>query len=113
MPSVDITTKFNENGEMDLLFYKGNIALHFIDRAIRYSDGCAISSKTGKDIIDGYNTTWYKQRGPFTHLYSDGELGVNNTETLEAFKRLSTEVRIRAPGQHARLAEARNAMQCT
>ena len=56
-----------------------------------------------------YITSWYKQHGPFTHLYSDGELGVNKTETLEAFKRLSTEVRIRAHGQHARLAEARNA----
>ena len=34
MPSIEVTTKFNEKGETDLMFYKRKIAYHVIDRAI-------------------------------------------------------------------------------
>ena len=45
LPSVSLPTKFNENGECDLLFYKRHIAYHIIDCAIRLSDGCEIHNK--------------------------------------------------------------------
>ena len=45
MPSISLPMKFNAEGECDLMFYKGNIAFHSIDRAIRLSDGCEVQDK--------------------------------------------------------------------
>jgi len=110
MPSLSLPTKFCEEGECDLMFYKRFIAFHCIDRAIRLSDGCEIPDKFGTTLLDAYTKTWFKNNGPFAVLYSDGESGLNNPTSIAELKRLGTELRIRAPGQHARIVEARNAM---
>ena len=110
MPSVSITTKFNEQGECDLMFYKRSIAFHIIDRALRVSDGCEVADKHTNTLLNAYATTWVQRHGPFQILYSDGELGLNNAEAITELKRLGTELRIRAPNQHARTVESRQAM---
>ena len=110
MPSYQISTKFNQHGETDLMFYKKNIGFHIIDRAIRLSDGCQIESKHGHDIINAYVTTWYQRNGPFEVLYTDGESGLVKDDSVKELKRLGTELRVRAPGQHARTAESRQSM---
>ena len=107
---MSLPTKFNDNGECDLLFYKRNIAYHMIDCAIRLSDGCEIQNKETATLLDAYVESWYKRNGPFKVLTSDGELGLNNDEAKAELKRLGTELRIRAPGQHARTIEIRNAV---
>ena len=84
--------------------------LYIIDRAIRLSDGCQIADKSPEEILTGYTTTWYQRNGPCQTLYCDGECGVNNAESIAEFKKLGTTVFIRAPQQHARIAEARQAM---
>ena len=52
----------------------------------------------------------FSRDGAFEQLYSDGEQGLNNTSTINALRRLGTELKVRAPEQHARLAEVRQAM---
>ena len=110
MPSVHITTKFNENGECDIMFYKRYRAFHIIDRAIRLSGGCLIEDRESSTLLSAYWTSWVQHHGPFQTLYSDGELGLNNAESIAELKRLGTELKIRAPDQHARLAESRQSM---
>ena len=51
-----------------------------------------------------------QRHGPFKILYSDGEKGLDNPSSLAELKRLGTELRVRPPGQHANLAEARQSM---
>ena len=110
MSSIDITTAFNEKGETDFMFYKRNIGFHVIDRAIRLSDGCEVSDKESETILNAYAATWVQRNGPFKILYSDREKGVNNPNSIAELKRLGTELRVRPPGQHANLAEARQSM---
>ena len=110
MPSVEITTKFNQAGECDLMFYKRSIAFHIIDRAIRLSGGSHVTDKTTETLLTAYATTWVHWNGPFELLYSDGELGLNNADAIAELKRLGTQLRVRAPGQHARIIESRNSM---
>ena len=43
-------------------------------------------------------------------MYSDGELGFNNPAPIAYLKSLGTELQIKAPGQHASIAEARQSM---
>ena len=110
MSSVEIPTKFNEKGECDLMFYKRSIAFHILDRAIRLSDGCQVSDRFSPTLLNAYATTWVQRQGPFQILYTDGELGLNNKEAIAELKRLGTELRVRAPDQHARFVESRQAM---
>ena len=110
MPSLDITTSFNEKGECDLMFYKRKIGFHCIDRAIRLSSGCELSDKLEASLLDAYHTSWVAHHGPFKILYSDGEGGLTTATAIAHLKRLGTELSIRAPDQHARLAEVRQSM---
>ena len=41
---------------------------------------------------------------------TDGQSGMNTAEAKAELKRPGTELRVRAPGQHARIIEIRNAM---
>ena len=72
MPSLDITTTFDEKGETDLMFYKRHIGFHIIDRAIRLSDGREVIDRHSETILNAYATTWLQRNGPFLILYSDG-----------------------------------------
>ena len=110
MSSIDITTAFHEKGETDLMFHKGDIGFHVIDRAIRLSDGCEVSDQESETILNAYATTWVQRHGPFKILYSDGEKGLDNPSSIAELKRLGTDLRVRPPGQHANLAEARQSM---
>ncbi len=110
MPSLSLPTKFNEQGECDLMFYKRNIGFHCIDRAIRLSGGCQVPDRYHETLLTAYCTSWFQIHGPFQVLYSDGELGLNNQKTIQELRNLGTELRIRAPDQHARTAEARQSM---
>ena len=61
-------------------------------------------------LLDAYTTVWFQRHGPFKFLYTDGESGLTNEEAVAALKNLGTTLRVRAPGQHARLAETRQSM---
>ena len=52
MPSASLPTKFNEEGECDLMFYKRKIAFHIIDRSIKLGDGCEIPNKDTNTLLD-------------------------------------------------------------
>ena len=81
-----------------------------MDRALRVSDGCEVPDRKSPTRLDAYWTTWVQREGPFETLYSDGEMGFNNPDAIEQLKRLGTKLQLRAPGQHAQLAESRQAM---
>ena len=81
LPSVSLPTKFLEEGECDLMFYKRKIAFHIIDQTIRLSDGMEIQGKSKESLLHAYVSSWYQRNGPFKLLYMDGESGLNNDES--------------------------------
>ena len=101
---------FLQAGECDLFFYKRNIGYHVIDRALKFSGGMVVKDRLAETVLDAYVDSWVSRYGAFEQLYSDGGLGLNNTSTINALRRLGTELKVRAPEQHARLAEVRQAM---
>ena len=52
MSSVSLPLKFNEETEVDLLFYKDKIICHMADRCIRWSAAKEISNKTMHTVLD-------------------------------------------------------------
>ncbi len=110
-PSMSLPGKFNEEGETDLFFHKSFIDFHIIDRAIRLRDGCEIPNKETRTLLNAYMNCWVQRDGAFKVLYTDGESGlVASKEAQDEMKRLGTELRPRAKGQHAQLAESRQSM---
>ena len=108
--SVSLTTKFNERGQCDIMFYKRQMAWHVIDECIRLSDGCHIQEKDTQTLLTAYATTWVQRHGPFKILMSDGEPGLNCETARTELKRIGTDLRINAPLQHASIVEARQSM---
>ena len=107
MPSLSVPLKFNEEGECDIIFYRDFKAFHIIDRAIRLADGCELENKGTEALLDAYMTSWYQRNGAFKVLYADGEAALNSSEAIDELKRLGTELRTKAPGQHASIIERR------
>ena len=108
--SVSLPTRFNEEGECDLMFYKNYIAFHIIDRAIKLSDGEQIHDKSTNTLLDAYTSAWVQRHGPVAILFSGGESGLNNDAARAQLKRLGTDLLIKAKGQHASTVESRIAM---
>ena len=109
-PSVEIATKQNEQVEGDILFYKDFKIWHMIDRADRWHAAMCIPGKTGPILCDAITRTWIQIFGPFKFLIIDGEKGLATEEAETMLKRYGTEIRPRAPGQHARMIERRGAI---
>ena len=110
LPSYNLALNFNDEGEMDLMFYKSHIAFHCIDRCIRYSAGSVAKGKDSAQLTEAYAKSWCQHWGPFKILYCDGESGIHCPAGEAEMKRLGTTLRLRAPEQHARIVERRNAV---
>jgi len=62
--AVSVSTKFNENVEMDLMFYRKYIVCHFVDRASRWHAAQAVDSKHDTVLLEALLTTWIQVYGP-------------------------------------------------
>jgi hypothetical protein len=104
--SANISTKFDEDVEMDLMFYKEDTVCHCIDRASRWRATKSIADKTDQTLAEALVTAWIGIHGLMEILISDGESGVvKGSIFLGELKSRGIELKIRAPSQHARYIE--------
>ena len=92
------------------MFYRDFIIFHTMDRFTRFHVGDEAKDKTEDTLIELYESVWAKILGPFQILYVDGESGLTNPNAKARLKQLGTEVRVRAPEQHAQYIERRGRM---
>ena len=102
---------------MDLLFYHKEVICHLIDRCTRWHAACILKGnlegkgkKTTESLLDAVFVIWLAIFGPPQFLYVDGESGIINKEAIESLKKQGTEVKTRAPKQHAQFIERRGAI---
>ena len=95
--AVRLSVKFNQCGQVDLLFYEcastplgsdirqptDHIVLHVIDECIRWSVAVAIAEKTPDTIIDALMTHWIQVYGPPAIMIWDGERSMIPTEAMQ------------------------------
>ena len=108
--TVELATKQNVTVEADIIFYKDKMAWHMVDKADRFETDIEIHSKSSTELCEAISVSWIAIFGPFQHLVVDGEMGIQSEETVRFLKRHGIEVRARAPGQHAQMAELRGAI---
>ena len=116
MPSVELTTKPNEQVEGDILFYKRHAIWHMVDRCDRWHAAEEIPTKEFASIRRAIENCWIKIYGAPKYLVVDGEGAIAHAggeptaEAAEFLKHHGITPRIRAPDQHARMIERRGAI---
>ena len=110
IPSLSLPLKFNQQVEVDLMFYRTFIVFHMVDRCTRWHAGKIIADQQTETLLDSLSTIWIAIYGPMTQLYTDGEGGLNSNEAKDFLKRQGIELKVRAPEQHARYVERHGAL---
>ena len=71
--TLSVSTKFNDQVEADLMFYKKHIVLHMIDRCTRWHGGKVVTGKTMEELIPAIDEVWVAIHGPMKEFIIDGE----------------------------------------
>ena len=110
IPTLRMSTKFNEHVECDLLFYREFVIFHLICCCTRWHSAIRVVSKNESELFDALHKSWLTAHGPMQQLICDGELGLMSPSAQSRLRRLGIEPKLRAPGQHARFIERRGAL---
>ena len=109
--SVAVPTAFNEQVEGDIMFYKKFMILNLLDRTTRWHSGIQIEQKTSEAITAAIDSAWLMTHGAMKEFICDGERAIAEcAQSADFFTRRGIKLQIRAPGQHARLVERRQAL---
>ena len=109
--SVDMTDKFNQQVECDLMFVHKHIIFHMIDRCTRWHAALVVPNKEDETLIKAIDTGWVTIHGAPKELISDGETGiVVSQRTRDYLSRKGITLHIRGKDQHARFIERRGAL---
>ncbi|MCP4944206.1 MAG: hypothetical protein GY924_19800 [Planctomycetaceae bacterium] len=82
-----------------------------LDRSTRWHGATNVEKKDAGTLTEAISSSWLSIHGPMTELICDGEKAIAScAESADFFARRGIKLQIRAPGQHARLVERRQAL---
>lgn len=110
IPALRMTTNFNEHVEADLMFYKEFVLFHMICCGTRWHAATVVRTKQEEELLAAMDRLWLSIHGPMQQLICDGASGLTNDNARARLQRLGIQVKVRAPGQHARFIERRGAI---
>ena len=93
---LPMATSPNECVAMDLKFFHGQILLHLIDHATRWSSSCRIPSKNPKVVVKGIFKHWIQIRGAPLKFLSDNGGEFMNEEFLSLCEKMNISVKTTA-----------------
>ena len=109
--TASVATKFNDQVEADLLFFKKFIIFHMIDRGIRWHATQEVKSKDMETLIEAIDKIWVSIHGPMREFIIDGETALaKGWLPREYFKEKGINVIIKPPGSHAKYIARRGAL---
>ena len=110
MATYRLSSRFNQDVECDIMYYKDIRIFHFIDRATRWHATALITSREEPNLLDQVFDIWIKHHGAPENLYVDGETGLTTDYVKGILAHEGCKLCVRAPRQHARHIERRGAM---
>ena len=103
--TVKLSTAFNDEVQLDIL-YHGNYQIgHLIDGCIRWTVATTLEDKDTESLLNFIWTSWIQPFGPMHVLTVDGEGALASEQAAVALERMGTTRRLKAPGQHAQIVE--------
>eukprot|EP00434_Breviolum_minutum_P026800 symbB.v1.2.023686.t2/scaffold2188.1/size86315/1 len=106
--SMRVPESFNQEVQIDLLFYKTFIILHAIDACIRWSAVAILPNRESSSILAGFCNSWLRIYGPPQHVLTDQEGGLVRDEVAEWFANKGIQLSFRAKSQHCTMVERHN-----
>ena len=103
--SLEVSSRFNDQVECDLVFIDRLIVCHLVCRCIRWHVGDFVPDKLAPSLIGVIDKSWVRVFGPMRELIVDGESSLGTDEALQYFARHGIQRVPRAPQQHARVIE--------
>ena len=111
VPTLRLSTRFNQHVACDILFYKDRMVLHLICCASRWHNGTEIKDRHDSTLVAAVDRCWIQLFGAMEMFIVDGEGGMGKSNHFkEELKRRGVTIDIRAPRQHARFIERRGAV---
>ena len=105
IPTLRLSTRFNQHVECDILFHKDRMVLHLVCCASRWHNGQEITDRHDSTLLAAVDRSWIQLFGAMELFIVDGEGGMGNSKFFtEGLKRRGVTIDIRAPRQHARRA---------
>ncbi|CAE7261221.1 pol [Symbiodinium sp. KB8] len=108
--SATVTTRFNEEIQVDLLFYRDKIILHMIDRTTRFTVARRIASKHLDNVVEGVMSHWVGMFGPPNRITSDQEGAFQSPEAAALLESRGIKLHLLAKEQHASIVERHHAI---
>ena len=108
--SATVTTRFNEEIQVDLLFYRDKIVLHMIDRTTRFTVARRITSKHLDSVVEGIMSHWVGLFGPPNRITSDQEGALQSPEAAALLESRGIKLHLLAKQQHASIVERHHAI---
>ena len=106
--SMRVPESFNQEVQIDLLFYKTFVILHAIDACTRWSAVAILPNRESSSILSGFCSSWLRIYGPPQHVLSDQEGGLVRDEVAEWFSNKGIQLSFRAKSQHCTMVERHN-----
>ncbi|CAK0867548.1 unnamed protein product [Prorocentrum cordatum] len=103
--TVKLSTEFNDEVQVDLLFYKRRVVGHLCDGCMRFTVARELTDRTLESLLDFIWAGWIQMFGPMAVLTVDGEGAMASEEAGVALGRMGTTRKLKAPGQHAQVVE--------
>ena len=106
--SMRVPESFNQEVQIDLLFYKTHIILHSIDACTRWSAVAILPNRESHSILSGFCSSWLRIFGPPQNVLTDQEGGLVRDEVAEWFSNKDIQLSYRAKNQHCTMVERHN-----
>ena len=96
--NVNLSDKFNQQVEIDIMYYLDHLVLHMICRCTRWHAAKEIRCRETKEILEGVNSIWLTIHGPMKELVGDGEKAWARDLKADSFwQRRGINMHVRAP----------------
>ncbi|CAK0834374.1 unnamed protein product [Prorocentrum cordatum] len=100
-----VITDFNQDVQIDLLFWKTKIVMHMLDTLVRFSVAAIIPDRNTGTIIGAVTHYWFRLFGAPAVLTSDREGALDSDEARSWASRWQCKLNLRPRGAHARMVE--------
>ena len=106
--AMRVPESFNQEVQIDLLFYETFVILHAIDACTRWSAVAILPNRESASILSGLCSSWLRIFGPPQHVLSDLEGGLVRDEVAAWFSKKGIQLSFRAKSQHCTMVERHN-----
>lgn len=100
-----LSNNFNENVQMDIMYWQDSMILLLIDEAIRFEAGSLIENRLPSTLTSTITNTWFRIFGPPTILCCDQEGGMASEATAIWAERWQVALKLRPRDAHPPIIE--------